>query len=64
MTDITIYKPATVVVRREKNGNYTIVKPPWMTIQAINVYPPKEADSRRGTQQGWPVKKTRRNPTG
>ena len=40
MTDITIYKPASVTVRLV-NGQYVIVnKPPWMTIQAINGQPP------------------------
>ena len=40
MTDITIFKPATVVVKALGGGKYAIDKPPSMTISAINGMPP------------------------
>jgi len=39
MTDITIYKPATVTVRLV-DGQYVIIKPSGLTIQALNRAPP------------------------
>ena len=40
MTDVTIYKPASVRVKSIGNNQYTIILLPGMTIQAINVAEP------------------------
>lgn len=40
MTDVTIFKPATVTIRLLSPGVYGIIKPPAYTIQALNKPPP------------------------
>lgn len=39
MTDVTIYKPPTVTIRLVA-GQYVIIKPAGLTIQALNRAPP------------------------